>query len=90
MSKTRVYARKIVPFLVLFSVVALRAVLVLVSVGSGCELGVWQWREREQRVVEIILEGNITNLFETFPFLVVWRGGGVAWGEGIECVVVYG
>ena len=33
--KTRVYARKIVPFFVLFSVVALRADLVLVSVGSG-------------------------------------------------------
>ena len=32
---TTVYACGIVPFFVLFSVVALRAVLVLVSVGSG-------------------------------------------------------
>ena len=34
-TETRVYARGIVPFFVLFSVVALRADLVLVSVGSG-------------------------------------------------------
>ena len=33
-TETRIYARGIVPFFVLFSVVALRADLVLVSVGS--------------------------------------------------------
>ena len=65
----RIYARGILPFFILFSVVALRADLVLVSVGirkrqlksgtggGGNEL----WRE------------NTTNLLQICPFfLVVW------------------
>lgn len=35
MTESRIYARRIIPFFVLFSVVTLRADLVLVTVASG-------------------------------------------------------
>lgn len=50
---TRVYARRIVPFFVLFSVVDLRAALVFVSVRSG-RVSSWQDVARTGRRVEVI------------------------------------
>lgn len=54
---TRVYARGIIPFFVLFSVVDLRAALVFVSVRSGRVSSEWNVAGMDRRV-EVISNGK--------------------------------
>ena len=89
LSETRVYACGILPFFVLFSVVALRADLVLVSVGLGDVSSRSGGDGSGNKMHSQHSRENTTNLSLICPFLVIWRGGGPVRDGGVGCVVVW-